>query len=72
MSGRPLIIFGAGEIAEVAAFYFGHDGGRRVAAFMVDDAFVREASFAGCPVVPFSEVGRRFGASEHDAFVAIG
>jgi sugar O-acyltransferase (sialic acid O-acetyltransferase NeuD family) len=77
MTAKPLIIFGAGEIAEVAAFYFGHDGGhnnggRPVAAFTIDDDRVGAATFAGLPVVPLSEVATRFPASGYDAFVGVG
>jgi len=70
-SDRPLVIFGAGEIAEVAHFYFTHDSGRRIAAFTVDAAFLKIESLCGLPVVPFEELDARFSSAEHDAFVAI-
>jgi sugar O-acyltransferase (sialic acid O-acetyltransferase NeuD family) len=72
MTKRPLVLFGTGEIAEVAAFYFGHDGGREIAAFTVDDDRVTAASINGLPVVPLTDLEQRFPASDYDAFVAVG
>jgi sugar O-acyltransferase (sialic acid O-acetyltransferase NeuD family) len=68
---KPLVIFGAGDIAELAHFYLGGDGARTVAAFTVDGAYLKEASFRGLPVVPFEEVAQRFGPATHDFFVAL-
>ena len=68
---NSLLIFGAGEIAEVAHFYFTRDAGASVAAFTVDAAYLREERFCGLPVVPFAEAPRRFPAPAHDMFIAI-
>lgn len=67
-----LVIFGVGELAEVAHYYFAHEAGRSIAAFTVDDAYMDRDTVAGVPVVPWSEVSRRFPADQHDVFVAIG
>ena len=64
-------IFGAGEIAEVAHFYFTHDAQRPVAAFTVDPAFVKEASFCGLPVLAFPEAQAAFAPGKHEFFVAL-
>ncbi len=37
---KPIVIFGAGDIAQLAHFYFTRDGGREVAAFTVDPAYL--------------------------------
>jgi sugar O-acyltransferase (sialic acid O-acetyltransferase NeuD family) len=68
---KPLVIFGAGEIAEVAHFYFTHDARRTVAAFTVDGAYLKDKSFCGLPVVAFEEVQQRFASATHDCFVAM-
>lgn len=68
---KPLVIFGAGEIAEVAHFYFRHDSRRVVAGFTVDGAYLKENVFCGLPVVPFEEAQQRFAAATHDLFVAM-
>ena len=70
--GNQLIIFGAGEMATLARFYFEHDGGRKVAAFTVDDQYVREPEVDSLSVVPWSEAIRRYDPSEYDCFVGLG
>jgi sugar O-acyltransferase (sialic acid O-acetyltransferase NeuD family) len=66
-----LVIFGTGDIAELAHFYFTHDSRHRVAAFTVDSAYVKEPSFCGVPVIPFEEVASRYSPSDHAAFAAL-
>lgn len=68
---KELVIFGAGQIAEVAAFYFRHDSPRRLAAFTVDRDYLKEDRFLDRPVVPFEEVERHFPPATHDLFVAV-
>lgn len=68
---RPLLIFGAGEIGEVAHFYFSRDAGMRVAGFTVDGPYLKEASFCGLPVVAFAEAQAAFPPGTHDLFVAM-
>jgi len=72
MSSRPLVIFGAGELAEVAAFYFREDGGREVAAFTVDGAKLAAPRFCDRPVVAMEEVATAFPPARYDFFVAVG
>lgn len=72
MAERPVVIFGAGELAELACFYFEHDVGRKVAGFTVDGAFIKADSLLGRPVVPFETVQDRFTPESCDLFVAIG
>lgn len=68
---KSLIIFGTGDIAELANYYFSCDSQHAVAAFTVDDAFVDRSEFCGVPVVPFSEVSNRFPPKTNNAFVAL-
>jgi saccharopine dehydrogenase-like NADP-dependent oxidoreductase len=51
MAMKDLVIFGAGDIAQVAAFYFESDSARRVVAFVVDAAYRKAESFEGRPLV---------------------
>ncbi|MEX2643868.1 MAG: acetyltransferase [Acetobacterales bacterium] len=71
MSTKPLLIFGSAEMATLARFYFEQDGGRRVAAYTVDDDYVDAGTLDGLPLVPFSEATMRFPAVSHDGFVAL-
>lgn len=68
---KPIVIFGAGDIAEVAHFYFTHDSDRDVAAMTVDTDYLSGDSFCGCPLVAFDEVEKSFSPSAYDMFVAI-
>lgn len=69
---RKLVIFGCGEMAEVAHFYFSRHSDHEVVAFTVDGAFVREPTFAGLPVVAFEDLGTRFAPESADLFIAVG
>lgn len=68
---RGLLIFGAGDIAELAAYYFALDFGREVEAFVLDDEFISTTEFAGKPLVPSSECAALFRPDRHDLFVAL-
>jgi sugar O-acyltransferase (sialic acid O-acetyltransferase NeuD family) len=68
---RPLVIFGAGQVAEVFHYYVTHEAGRRVAAFTVDGQYLTGDSCLGLPVVEFESVERRFPPSEYDMLVAV-
>lgn len=68
---KPLVIFGSAEMAELAKFYFEHDSDRKVVAFTVDDAYVKEDQFQGLPLVPFSEVAKLYPADTYDMHVAL-
>jgi sugar O-acyltransferase (sialic acid O-acetyltransferase NeuD family) len=68
---QQIVIFGAGEIAELADFYFFHDSRYEVAAFTVDSAFLKQAEFRGRPVVAFEEVAEKFAPEQHGMFVAV-
>ena len=69
---RPLVIFGAGELADVAWFYFTRDGGAEIKAFTVDAAYLQTESFRGLPVIPFESAHSTFPPESHDLFVAVG
>lgn len=66
-----LIVFGAGDIAELANFYFSNDSSHSVVAFTVDGAFLKQETFCGKPVVPFEEVTRHYAAERYAFFVAL-
>jgi sugar O-acyltransferase (sialic acid O-acetyltransferase NeuD family) len=66
-----LVIFGAGDIAQLAHFYLTRDSPWQPVAFTVDGAYLKESTFAGLPVVPFEEVESKFPPGEHRMFVAL-
>lgn len=71
MSKKKIVIFGAGDIAQLAWFYFLHDTDREVAAFTVDRDYLEGDAFQDLPLVPFDEVQDRFPPGEYDMFVAL-
>jgi len=68
---KKLVLFGTGDIGELAHWYFTHDAKREVAAFTVDAAYVKEDRRAGLPVVAFENVHEAFPPASHDLFVAV-
>ncbi len=68
---RDLVIFGTGDIAALAWFYFTHDSRRRVAAFTVDAAYRKGECFMDTPLVPFEEVATHYPPDSFDLFVAL-
>jgi sugar O-acyltransferase (sialic acid O-acetyltransferase NeuD family) len=68
---KPLVIFGAGDIAQLAHYYFSTDSNFEVKAFTVDAAYITASEFCGLPVVPFEEAMQRYSPDEHRLFVAL-
>lgn len=69
---KRLIIFGTGDVAQLAHFYFGGTGEWEIAAFVVDDEYRTSDSFCGCPLVPMSELSDRYPPAACHAFAAVG
>lgn len=68
---KPLVIFGAGDIAQLALYYFRNDSDYEVVAFTVDRAFFDAPTFCDLPVVPFEEVAQHYDPSTHAMFIAL-
>jgi sugar O-acyltransferase (sialic acid O-acetyltransferase NeuD family) len=66
-----IVIFGAGDIASLAHFYFQKDTDHQVVAFTVDRAYRKEGEFEGLPLVDFEDVVARFPPSDYRMFVAM-
>jgi sugar O-acyltransferase (sialic acid O-acetyltransferase NeuD family) len=66
-----IVIFGTGDIARLAHFYFSTDSDHTVVAFTVDAAYLSSETFLDLPVVPFDQVTARFPPSDHHMFVAL-
>lgn len=68
---KKIVIFGSSEIAELAKYYFEEEKQEKIAAFTVDDEYVREENFLGQPMVPFSELSKSFSPNEYSMHVAL-
>ena len=66
-----LVIFGAGDIARLAHYYFTRDSEHSVAAFTVDRAFRAADSFEGLPLCDFETVADQYRPAEYHMFVAL-
>lgn len=68
---KKLIIFGCGEIAQLAHYYFSTDSDYQISAFTVDADYLTQTEFCGLPVVPFEDVASLYPPQSHDLFVAL-
>jgi sugar O-acyltransferase (sialic acid O-acetyltransferase NeuD family) len=68
---RSIVIFGAGDLGELAHFYFSTDSPYEVAAFTLDRAYIQSSTACGLPVVPFEEVVQHYPPDQHAMFVAL-
>ena len=68
---NKLVIFGTGDVARLAHFYFTRDAGREVAGFTVDHDYRQGDTLLDRPLVDFETVMERFPPRDHDLFVAV-
>ena len=68
---KPLVIFGSGDIAQLAHFYFNTDSDYEVVAFTVDAAYMTNTTFCGLPVIAFEEITKQFAPGQNEFFIAL-
>jgi sugar O-acyltransferase (sialic acid O-acetyltransferase NeuD family) len=68
---KPLVIFGSGDIAQLAHYYFSTDSNYEVVAFAIDANYIKESEFCGLPVVAFEDVAKYYPPDSYDFFVAL-
>lgn len=68
---KPLVIFGSGDIAELAHYYFNIDSDYKIVAFTIDGNYIKEPSFCGLPIVAFEEVIKYYPPESNNFFVAL-
>jgi sugar O-acyltransferase (sialic acid O-acetyltransferase NeuD family) len=68
---KPILIYGTGEVAELAHYYFTEIDGRAIAGFTVEGDQLGADTFCGRPAVAFEECDFAFEVEEHQAFVAL-
>ena len=66
-----LVIFGAGDIARLAHYYFTRDSRHSVVAFTVDRAYRQEDTFLDLPLVDFEDIASAFPPSRFGMFIAL-
>ncbi len=68
---KRIVIFGAGDIAQLAHYYFTEDSDYEVVAFTVDGEYLSDETFCGLPVIAFDELFTRYPPEQFGAFVAL-
>ncbi len=69
---KPLIIFGAGKIAEAVTYFFERDSEYEISAYIEDDVYVSKEQYMNKPLLKLSEVETKFPKTEYAVFVAVG
>ena len=68
---QEVIIFGTGDIAQLAHFYITHDSPHQVVAFCADAEFIHSNEFLGLPLAPFEEIVDLYPPNDFDMLVAL-
>jgi sugar O-acyltransferase (sialic acid O-acetyltransferase NeuD family) len=71
MKKEKIVIFGTGQLASLAHFYFTHDTCHEVVAFTMDGEWITDTSFENKPVVPFEEVEKLYPPTEYKMFAPL-
>lgn len=66
-----IIIFGTGDIAQLANYYFEKDSEHEVIAFTVNKNYIAGATFENKPVIAFEEVAKKYPSKEYKMFIAL-
>lgn len=66
-----IIIFGTGDIAQIANYYFETDSEHDVVAFTVDKAYVDGLTFESKPLVAFENLMETYPPSDYKMFIAL-
>ena len=69
--GRKLVLFGTGDMAQLAHYFFSEDTDYEIVAFTVDSEYYDQPEFCGLPVMKFEEIDRTYPPSQYDFFVAL-
>lgn len=68
---KSLIIFGSGDIAQLAHYYFSTDSDYEVIAFTVDYNHHTADFFCGLPVIAFEDILIKYPPEHYELFIAL-
>lgn len=69
---KRLIIFGIGEQAEMAYYYFKNDSNYEIVGFTVDKDYIKQDSLFDLPIIEFETIGKNYSNDTYELFIAIG
>ena len=72
MEKIKVIIFGTGEISEIAHHYLQEDERYEVFGFTMDNEFIKEKKFKNLSIIPFHLIEKKFPADKFKLFIPIG
>lgn len=71
MNKEKIIIFGTGDIAQIANYYFDIDSNYEVVAFTVDKAYCNNSSYESKPLVAFDDIETIYPPIDYKLFIAL-
>ncbi|MCT4582604.1 MAG: acetyltransferase [Flavobacteriales bacterium] len=66
-----IVLFGTGDIAQLAKYYFDNDSEHEVIAFTVDRDYINSDEYEGLPLIPFDEVEKVYPPDAFKMFIAL-
>ena len=66
-----ILIFGTGDIAQIAKYYFDIDSEHNVVGFTVDREYLSVVQFEGLPVIAFDEINTLYPPDRFKLFIAL-
>jgi len=69
---KKVVIFGTGDLAQVAHFYLTHDSPYEIVAFTANRDYIKEDRMFNLPLVPFEEIEEKYPPNKFGMFIAIG
>jgi sugar O-acyltransferase (sialic acid O-acetyltransferase NeuD family) len=71
IDSTKVVLFGNGQMAEIAHTYLSYDSPYEVVAFTVDKERANSDTFLGLPLIPFDKISNFFPPEENKMFVPI-
>lgn len=73
MAKEKIVVFGKGDIAQIANYYFDIDSNYEVVAFTLDGAYLAEGEteYEGKPMIAFADVVSKYPPSDYKMFIAM-
>jgi sugar O-acyltransferase (sialic acid O-acetyltransferase NeuD family) len=65
---KEVIIFGIKDTAELACWYLKNDTDFKIAAFTINENYIKESTFKGVPVVPFEYINKNYSPKKYNLF----
>jgi sugar O-acyltransferase (sialic acid O-acetyltransferase NeuD family) len=71
MAKEKIVVFGYGDIAQIANYYFDIDSNYEVVAFTLDRDYIQVDSYEGKPMVAFEDIQTKYPPADFKMFIAL-